>query len=326
MCDALMRKILEFRALTASRHRIPLRVVSIFLLVILASNAGCSVKRTVKVRVSPNILQAKSAAFDELLDIVRSYDKIEGLSSNDLRITLTSGKRESGELQKYASAPGYIVLRRPDSTRMVVQYPVTKTTILDLLSVGDDFCVWVPRENKYYTGKNSAKELVAEDLPDSPGFTLRATHIFEAIIPHGLLPGAPGMLVEAEEDPGADAAYYVLSVFKEDAGVTEGAARRIHAIRKIWIERSGLTIARQRVYQEEGRVVSDITYSEVTQVGGFALPLKIRIDRPLDGYTLDMEFRTWRVNPDLPDSAFILPPPAGAQVVPFKEKGRSAVS
>jgi outer membrane lipoprotein-sorting protein len=118
----------------------------------------------------------------------------------------------------------------------------------------------------------------------------------------------------------------VFSVFKEGAAVMGGNARRVHAIKKIWIERSTLTIARQQVYQEEGRIASDITYSEMTQSGGFALPLKIRIDRPLDGYTLDMQFRNWRINPELPDNAFVLPPPAGAQVVPFREKGRSAVS
>ena len=327
MCDAWMRKIEEVPILTAGRRRTPTGMGLILLLSFWAAGAGCSIKRTVKVEVSPKILQAKSATFAEQLSIIRTYDKITSLSSNNLRITLISGRKESGELQKYPSAPGYIVLRRPDSTRMVVQYPVTKTTILDLLSVGDDFCVWVPRENKYYTGKNSAGELVAEDLPDSPGFTLRATHIFEAILPRDFVPDAPGVLVETEENVTADAKYYVVSVFRDSEDLVEGGARRIHAARRInaakrvWIERSGLTVARQQIYQEDGRIMSDVTYADFVLSDGLALPLKIRIDRPLDGYTLDMEFKNWRVNPELPENAFILPPPSGAQIVPFKERG-----
>ncbi len=285
-----------------------------------AGNTGCGIKRTVKVTVPPGILQAKSATFDELLGIIRSYDNIYCLSSNNLRITLTSGKRESGELQKYASAPGYIVLQRPNSTRLAVQYPVTRNTILDLLSVGDDFCVWVPSENKYYTGKNSAKELVAEDLPNSPGFTLRATHIFEAIIPQVIVKDIPDVLFASAEEVSADAKYYIFTVFRE------GVAPRLHVVKRIWIERSALTIARQQVYQEEGQLVSDIAYSHVIQVDGFALPQRIRIDRPVDRYCLDIEFKNWLVNPELPDSAFTLAPPSGAQIVPFKEKGRSTVS
>jgi len=50
------------------------------------------------------------------------------------------------------------------------------------------------------------------------------------------------------------------------------------------------------------------------------LPLKMHIDRPLDGYALDMEFKNWRINPDLADNAFILTPPEGAQIIHLIDK------
>jgi hypothetical protein len=315
-----MIKILELPALRANRRRNPILKGLILLGIVWAVSSGCSIKRTVKIALPSNALQDKTATFNELLNIVRNYDNINSLSSNDLRVTLSTGKRESGEIQEYRSAPGYIVLRKPDSIRLVLQVPVTKTAILDLLSVGDDFCAWIPRENKYFTGKNSAKELIAEDLPNSPGFTMRATHIFEAIIPQSIKLDTPGIHIASNEETNADARYYVLSVYKEGAGPV------IHALRKIWIKRSGLTIARQQVYGEDDKIVSDITYSNEMPVNGLSLPLKIHIDRPVDGYALDMEFKSWRVNPDLPDNAFVLTPPPGAQIVPFKEKGRSAAS
>ena len=61
--------------------------------------------------------------------------------------------------------------------------------------------------------------------------------------------------MEEESDPGAK--YYVLSVYRE------GATKRIHTVRKIWIERSSLSIARQQVYLDEGQLVSDITILEL---------------------------------------------------------------
>ncbi len=311
---------MELLALTAVRSRVQMLMQVALAAVLLGFSAGCSVKKTVKVKVSPSILQAKSATFDELCAILSAYDSIRSLSSNSLRITLTSGKLESGELRKYASAPGYILLQRPNSTRLVVQYPVTKTTLIDLISVDDEFCVWVPKENKYYIGKNSARELVVEDLPDSPSFSMRATHIFEAIMPQIFVSDSNNIFFESSEELSSEAKYYVFSVLKK------GVAPRLHVLRKIWIERSRMTIARQCVYDEEGRVVSDIAYSDVIQTEGLALPLRVRIDRPLDGYSLQIEFKNWRVNPNLPDNAFSLPPPSGAQIVPFKEKGRSSVS
>ncbi len=56
---------------------------------------------------------------------------------------------------------------------------------------------------------------------------------------------------------------------------------------------------------------------------GLLLPLSIKIERPLDGYSLDLEFGSWRLNPDLSDKDFVLTPPPGAEIVELREKGRS---
>jgi hypothetical protein len=98
----------------------------------------------------------------------------------------------------------------------------------------------------------------------------------------------------------------------------------MHILRRIWIERTRLTIARQQVFSEEGKVASDISYSEQTIVDGFSLPLKIHIDRPMDGYLLDLEFNEWKVNsPELGDNAtvnaFEMPPPPGANIVDIED-------
>lgn len=309
-----MREILKIPVLTANGLRMPFLFGLMISLSVPIFSDGCRVKEKIEFEVPPKISQAKTAAYDELLDIVKNYEQIRELSSNDLKVGFTYGKRESGKLEKYRDGSGYILLRRPDSIHLVIQNPLTKTQLFNVLSVGNEFKVWYPRENKFYVGDNRAKELVSEDLPN--GIPFRGTHIYEAIFPQGIRLDLPELRISMEEATDETAKYYVLSIYKE------GVPSRIYPVRKFWIERSELVIARQQVYLEDGRLVSDIHYSDMEQVNGFLLPLKILIDRPVDGYELKLEFKSksWRINNNLPDEGFILNPPEGAELIYLKEK------
>ncbi len=290
------------------------------LLFALFTTPACGVKQTTKVQVPQAILQAKTAGFDELLSIIRGADKIQSLACNDMRLTLTSSKKiENGEWEeKYRTVKGYILLKRPDATHLVLLIPITQSKLVDVLSVGDNFTVWNPRKNELYKGLNSAKELIADD-PSGPkefSIPIRGNHIFEAIFPQSISLNSPGVWVSKDEQKDDRSRYYILTFAKE------GTHPRLHTIRKIWIERAGLTIARQQVYAEEGQIVSDITYSDPIQVDGVSMPQQMHIDRPMDGYTLDLSFKNWRINPDLPEDAFQLQTPPGAKEVILREKSR----
>jgi len=310
-----MREIPGISLFTEKRRWLPFLACLVLSMPASLATLGCTIKKNIKIEVPQKILQAKTASFEELLGMLQRYDRIHSLSSF-LDVTYFSGKRESGIIQEIKKQPGYILLRRPNSTDLVVQNFVTKTRELEVLSVADDLSVYYRRENTLYVGKNSAKDLIAENGGKSSGFTvpIRGGHIYEAIFPQSIQIDAPGFLysMEEENDPGAK--YYVLSVYRE------GATKRIHAIRKIWIERSSLSVARQQVYIDEGQLVSDIVYSNETEVDGLKLPLRIHIERPLDGYALNLEFKSWRIDPDLPDNAFSLKLPEGVQVIHLIEK------
>jgi hypothetical protein len=313
-----MREIKEFPSLTATTPSVLTRVLMPLLFFVWAVNSGCGIKQTVKVIVPDGIRLAKTAGFDELLGIIRGYDRITALSCSDMKLVFTSLRKiESGELERFRSVDGYILLRRPDSTHMVLLTPVTSSRLLDILSVGDDLAVWYPRKNEFYEGKNTAKVLAVDDPSGTGDFTvpLRGSHIFEAIFPQGVALDTPGVWVAIEQQVQEKGSYYVLCFIKE------GTAPRIHTLRKIWIERAGLTIARQQVFTDDGQVASDIVYSNQSNVEGFMMPQDIRIERPLDGYILDLRFATWRINPDLEAGAFELKPPPGAQIIRLREKG-----
>src|SRR5262245_7492916 len=289
------------------------------IVLIVNAGAGCSVKRTVEGSRPAKVLNAQTATFDELLALRKTYsDKLSALSSTSLRVSFTSGKVESGKLQEYRSAPGYVLLKRPDSLRLNIQNPLTKTSIIELASSGDEFGLWYPRDNKYFVGRNSAHEFVVEGSENSPVFSARPAHIYEAIIPQRLELDNPRVRVSMQEDQDATAKYYLLSIF-EDLG-----QKRLRSLRRLWIERSELMVVKQQTFAEDGSIASLIQYSNFTPIEGLLLPLSIRIERPSDGYVLDMQFKSWRVNPEIPAAAFVLSPPAGAQRVVLKEKEKPA--
>ena len=50
------------------------------------------------------------------------------------------------------------------------------------------------------------------------------------------------------------------------------------------------------------------------------MPRKIHIERPLDGYTLELEITDWTINSDIEDKTFDLKPPPGVKPKRFKNK------
>lgn len=276
---------------------------------------GCGVKRTVSVPVPRQVLEARTATLDDLLKILQERSAaVKSLSCNSLRVSLTTGKAESGEMEEYRSAPGYVLVARPASIRLNVQNPISKTTILEVLSVGDDFSIWYPRENKFYTGKNSTREF---DLGSESGgkvLTFRPVHFLHAILPQALDPDQPSALVSMEEDQDVAAKYYVLSLFKENG------PHRLLPLRRVWIERSRLLPVREKSFNEDGSVAGVVSYSDFVPADGTEMPLGILIDRPADGYTLDLQCRSWKLNPVFPDNAFVMTPPPGAERVVLQPK------
>jgi outer membrane lipoprotein-sorting protein len=280
--------------------------------------SGCAVKSEIRVPVSPRIAAAKTATMQELLAMLRDYsDKINSLSSSSVKVSLTTGKAESGKLQEYRSAPGYILLRRPASMLFNIQNPLTKTTILELLSNDDRFEIWSPRDNKLYVGRNGAAELELEGNGRGLSFTARPTHIFDAIFPQWTQLDASGSRLMRTEEQDAEGKYYVLTQVR-DTGSAE-----VSAIRRLWIERSQMAVVKEETFTSTGQIAGIVHYSELSETDGLRMPHWIQIERPIDGYSLDLQFKNWRINPDLPDSGFALNPPQGAERIVLKEKARS---
>lgn len=290
------------------------RLALLLLLAYVLTVAGCIFKKEIKTNVSPKILAARTADFDELIAIVNRYDKISDLRSSGMKATLTLGKWESGRQSEYRGVPGYVLLRQPSSLHLFIISPVLyKTTIFEAVSNGDEFSAWKRDGNRVYKGRNSSKKLVSDDLPE--GIPIRPDHLYQAIIPLGIDPTETGLRISLEESADKIAKYYIISVYKE------GTPPLIHIVRRIWIERSELVVSRSQLFDAGGILTSDVKYLEMAPVDGFYLPLKMDITRPEDGYSLALEFTngSWRVNSGLDDDSFVLTPREGVEIIEMRE-------
>jgi outer membrane lipoprotein-sorting protein len=285
---------------------------------LLLAVTACGVKTVVKVPVSPKIAAAGTATLEELLAMLnRRGAQLRSLASTSLKVTLTLQDRADQDevLQQYRSAPAYVLARRPGDILMNVQNPLTKTTVLTIASKGDPFEIWMPRDNRLYTGSNSAGRYEFEEGGKAVAFSARPAHIFEAILEPPLPLDAPGVRIAKTERQDAEAKYYVLTVLQDASG------QEMRILRQLWIERSTMTVVREETFSETGELAGVVQYSEMAEFGGLMLPCVIRMDRPPDGYTLELRLRDWRVNPEFSDTDFVIAVPAGAERVALKQKG-----
>jgi hypothetical protein len=293
-------------------HKAP---ASYILIVLMAATAfgfsGCKQKATIKIPRS--ILDEKSATQEELMGIVNHYGKIRTLQAR-IKAEYTSQLKEKDqiELEKYPKAPGLIVLKRPDTTFLVINNPVMGKREISFLSSGDEFRVWIHGKRTLYIGKNSSRELIADDGQEKLKIPIRAAHIYQALLPETIPTQDRDIRISKIEERDARASYYLLTEYREESSLF------LRPVREIRIERQSLTLSRQRIFDSEGRILSDISYSNMKQHDTFFLPGEIHMERPMDGYTLDLELKDWRTNPDIKDEVFQLEPPDGVKVIRFK--------
>ncbi|MEJ2108914.1 MAG: hypothetical protein P8Z37_03180, partial [Acidobacteriota bacterium] len=179
-------------------------------------------------------------------------------------------------------------------------------------SEGDDFRVWIHGKQKFYIGKNSSKNLVSEELEENPKIPIRAAHIFQAIMLDPIPVSDPDCRISRIETQDANRKYYVLTIYRD-----EGSAL-LRPLREIQIERVDLTISRQRIFDTEGRIKADISYENVGQFGKYSFPGKMQMERPMEGYSLDLELSDWTADPVINEDLLKLEPPPGVDVIKFK--------
>ncbi len=284
--------------LNGLKRSVGLGAASIFIVLV---STSCLVRtRTVVPGGQTANKPALTATRDDLLErIHRVSDPIQSFS---LKVDMSTsvGGVFGGKVTDYPTIQGFILFRRPDQIRVVGLDPVVHSTILDMVSTGNEFRVSIPSKSQFIEGQNDAPATSKNKLEN-----LRPIAFLNALL---INPPATGEVAILEDVSDETRAIYKLIFILRDGD-------DLHLLRSVYFDRYTLDISAQRTFDKAGHVTSETKYSGWTAYGAVRFPHVIDMTRPQDGYELVLTVTDFKLNPaDLTDEKFVLTPPPNAEI------------
>lgn len=258
---------------------------------------GCGVlSTTAPLPPAPKLMTANREALIDTIQRIASVDSMKAV----IGVTLTVENSDKTKEVRYRDVRGALVTRRPGWIRTSGETPGGIAKVYDMVSDGSSFRVHLPWRNKVYEGRNELTH-VSENRAEN----LRPQHILDAIMLEPIS-DLRGVLLDVEMY--GSAGYQVLLQTDADE---EGYR---HIRRKYWFSRSDLELARLMILDDRTEIVTDAWYRDWSEHNGVPYPQFIRIERPQDGYELEIEILRPGLNEEIPDESFELALPKGIEV------------
>jgi outer membrane lipoprotein-sorting protein len=288
----------------------PRRRYKSLLLLLLPTLSGCLVHtRTVKQAKMPSVVMTATA--NELLQSVNQQCQAINSLSASVEFQLTEGGPKKGKEKTYTSFSGYILLRKPDSLRLIGLVPVLHTRALDMASDGKNFKMWVPTRNKVYEGSNTVTKESANALEN-----LRPNIFFDSLLIQCIGPDDLMTLTTDTEnvmDPKSKQLMvkpeYDLTVMRRKENSQELIPERV-----VHFSRINLQPVQEDIYDQKGAIQTQAIYGPLQRYGTELFPGSVTIKRPLEEYQILVTIQKLTVNLQLTDDQFEIKLPAGVQV------------
>src|SRR5690348_5876313 len=259
-----------------------LRLQLALLLAVVVPLSGCLFRsRTAKVLMSTAQLQ--SASFEQLVaQIDQQAARMQTLNAT-VDLAASTGGSKKGKITDYQEIKGYILLRKPDTLRMIGLFPIVRNRAFDMVSNGDTFKLWLPPKNKFYIGRND----VIKANSTQPLENLRPQHITDALLLRQIDAHNEIAVLEQGTETVSDPKTkkdvlqpdYIIDVIrKSDKGW--------YLSRKIYLSRTDLQPHRQVVYDKNGNVATDASYEDFKDYNRVQFPTIIHIFRPQEEYAV----------------------------------------
>lgn len=291
---------------------------------------GCSSLVSVKrpVEVPPLLTPLNQANTTQLIAEVNRLGAVRTIRGKvDIQFQDTSFA-ESGIADKYRTADGELILQRPGQIFLTIKAPFVGTDIAQMTSDGEHFRVAVLKGDEKYRrfvrGTNNAsyeklkmgeqknedgdgkkkKEAMNDQRAVSVLSNLRPQHLTDAL----LIP-----LIRSRNESGF---IYAQSEFYQEEADTRPRAKKgarvvrgyylldelspegesgAHLVRRFWFDRvSGIRLARMQTFDNDGSLVTDVTYSEPKsfgESGSIQMPAHVELTRPQDHYKLSLSYQ-----------------------------------
>jgi len=274
--------------------------------------SGCGImpmKRHLPVPKPPARVQ--TATPEELVDALgRRWNEFQNLTATvEMRATLL--KPQEGLATDYPSVHGWIVMQKPNRMRVVGQLLGT-VKVFDMASDGRRFTIMIPPKSRAIEGPNTLTKRSDKQMENlRPGF------FFDAMMVRGLEPedyyaeiSDTETIEDAEKKHLTLMPEYVLSITQH----ANDGSRRDKPVRVITFHRDDLLPSSQDLYDAQGNLESQVSYSGYKDFNGKLFPSKVVIKRPLEGIQLTLTVDKVNTDVKLPADEFAVKIPPGTQI------------
>ncbi|HKD83559.1 MAG TPA: hypothetical protein VKB58_02335 [Terriglobales bacterium] len=294
---------------------------AILLLALFAGETGCLFRtRTVEMRTSTAKLE--NATRQQLVDQINAEaSKIRTLNAT-VNIATSVGGERKGKVTQYEEIRGYILVRKPDTIRMIGLFPIVRNKAFDMVSEGNQFKLSIPARNKFYVGHNDVVHPGSNSLEN-----LRPQVIYNALLlpdidPNNDIPvleDSTEIIYDPKTKKNLEQPDYVIDIIhrvKDDW----------YLARKIVFDRTNLMPHQQVIYDQAGGVATVATYQVYQDHNGVTFPNVIQIDRPQEEYSIRLTVEKLIINETLRDDQFALQQPPGSQLIDLDQPNQTASS
>jgi outer membrane lipoprotein-sorting protein len=294
----------------------------IFLILLLTAAtfplAGCLFRtRPLDRQISDRPL--KAATQQDLIEYVNTQAaKIQSMQAT-VDIDASAADLKNGRVTDYKEIRGYVLARKPAMLRMKGLLPLVRNTAFDMVSDGQEFKVWLPTKNKFVIGSNNADNYQPEKRLEN----MRPQYIYDALLIPSI--GADEIAVlENGYETVLDAKKHRVEQPNYELAVIRNGPKGWYLSRRIEFSRTDLLPHRQRIYDQQGNVVTDAHYQDHKDYAGTTFPSTIEIERPRENYDITLSIIKLEINKALTDDQFALEQPSGADVVHLDQPNPSA--
>lgn len=269
---------------------------------------GCSLFPTTRKLPMPKAPMITQYVTPEEL-VARLNQRWGTIDTLTAKVEFHATKSKEGVATDYPSVDGHILIRKPADLRVLGRD--FGVLVFDMASDAKNFTLSIPHKNVVIKGSNSVTKKSKDTWENlRPGFFL------DAMLVRGLDPDDYYSVVtdsETVEDAARKHLFtvpeYVLSISRLKPGT-----KQLIPVRVVTFRRDNLLPYQQDIYDSEGNLETQVTYSAYQAFEGNQFPSTVTINRPIDEVQIVLIVEDVHENGKLADDQFVVPIPEGAKV------------
>lgn len=285
-------------------------------------SVSCKSLIVTKDRSIPKLLTPLSnAKFEDLSIQLQPFTNLQSLRSSRVGIAFS----DTGLSERWPETDTILVLQRPDKIRLVIQAPLVKQKIAEMVSESNRFKVALYQQSpSFLIGTNDADYgMWREKLGDKARSGLveaRPFHFTEALMmrplslndDHFSYSLEEALIEESDPNPKAPKGSRILRSFYVISEIELASSGHSRTRRRFWFDRTnGAKFVRQQIFDAKGDLATEVQYYDYKKLSESSQdlwPSVILLSRPHDGYSARLSFneQNFELNPDLPPTAFVL--------------------